>query len=187
VSLQAPGRLELVREFVNSIDLEDGPEQLDTPSALGAWLDARGLLEGGRAPAKADVTRAVELREALRAQLLSHHGDAEAPDPDATVVIERAARRAGLEVRFLDDGVATAVPAKGGVDGALGRLLAIVAEAQAEGTWDRLKACPWDTCRWAFYDRSKNRSGRWCRMDVCGNRAKAAAFRARARERSPAS
>ena len=136
MSLQAPGRLELVREFVNSIDLEDGPEQLDTPGALGAWLDARGLLEGGRAPTKADVGRAVELREALRTQLLSHHGDA---------------------------------------------------EAQAEGTWDRLKACPWDTCRWAFYDRSKNRSGRWCRMDVCGNRAKAAAFRARARERSPAS
>jgi predicted RNA-binding Zn ribbon-like protein len=181
VSQQAPGRLELVREFVNSVDLEDGPEQLDTASALGAWLRDRDLLHGGRAPSRADVGRAIELREALRELLLSHHADGEEPDPVATGVIERAARRAGLEVRFVDGGIATMVPAKGGVDGALGRLLAIVAEAQADGTWERLKACPWDTCRWAFYDRSKNRSGRWCRMEVCGNRAKAAAFRARSR------
>ena len=70
-----------------------------------------------------------------------------------------------------------------GVDGALGRLLAIVAAAQADGTWERLKACPWDTCRWAFYDHSRNRSGVWCSMAVCGNRAKVQAFRAR-QERS---
>lgn len=183
-SHMAPGRLELIRAFVNSVDLEDGPEQLDSPKALGAWLRERGLLEGGRAPTKGDLARAVELREALRDQLLSHHADGEEPDPVATPALERSARRAGLEVRFVDGGTATMVPAKGGVDGALGRLLAIVAEAQRDGTWERLKACPWDTCRWAFYDRSKNRSGRWCRMDVCGNRAKAAAFRARARERS---
>jgi predicted RNA-binding Zn ribbon-like protein len=101
-------------------------------------------------------------------------------------VLEDAARRAVLEVRFDEHGVATAAPAARGVDGALGRLLAIVAAAQADETWVRLKACPWQTCRWAFYDHSKNRSGRWCRMEVCGNRAKAAAFRARARERSSA-
>ena len=37
-------------------------------------------------------------------------------------------------------------------------------------------------CRWAFYDGSKNRSGRWCDMASCGNRMKARAFRERARE-----
>ena len=44
--------------------------------------------------------------------------------------------------------------------------------AIAEGTWARLKACERDSCRWAFYDRSKNRSGHWCSMDVCGAREK---------------
>jgi predicted RNA-binding Zn ribbon-like protein len=90
-------------------------------------------------------------------------------------------------MRFDDSGVATLEPAAAGVDGALGRLLAIVAAAQADGSWERLKACPWDTCRWAFYDHSKNRSGRWCSMEVCGNRAKVAAYRKRAAAQPKAS
>jgi putative transposase len=50
-----------------------------------------------------------------------------------------------------------------------------------EGTWERLKACPRHDCFWAFYDHSKNRSGRWCRMEDCGNIEKARAFRERRR------
>jgi predicted RNA-binding Zn ribbon-like protein len=50
----------------------------------------------------------------------------------------------------------------------------------ANGTWERLKACALhDTCEWAFYDWSKNRSGTWCDMKVCGNRSKARAYRER--------
>jgi predicted RNA-binding Zn ribbon-like protein len=66
-----------------------------------------------------------------------------------------------------------------GIDGALGRLLAIVFRAMNDGTWERLKACPADDCEWAFYDWSKNGSGTWCDMAVCGNRAKARAYRER--------
>ena len=60
-----------------------------------------------------------------------------------------------------------------------GELLAIVAQAQADGTWRRMKACP--ACGWAFYDRSRNRSRTWCTMAICGNRAKARSYRARHR------
>jgi predicted RNA-binding Zn ribbon-like protein len=74
--------------------------------------------------------------------------------------------------------------AAGGVDGALAGLLAIVAESVAGGSWERLKACPREDCEWAFFDRSKNRSGRWCRMEECGNLAKARAFRERRRHGS---
>jgi predicted RNA-binding Zn ribbon-like protein len=52
----------------------------------------------------------------------------------------------------------------------------------ADGTWDRLKACAADDCHWAFYDHTRNRSGRWCSMAVCGNRAKVERFRERARD-----
>ena len=68
-----------------------------------------------------------------------------------------------------------------GVDGALGRLLVIVYRAMETGTWPRLKACRSDTCQWAFYDHSKNRSGHWCSMAVCGSQHKARTYRERQR------
>jgi predicted RNA-binding Zn ribbon-like protein len=45
-------------------------------------------------------------------------------------------------------------------------------EKSLHGTWGRLKACEREVCRWAFYDRSMNRSGHWCSMSVCGQREK---------------
>jgi predicted RNA-binding Zn ribbon-like protein len=175
----APGDLEAIRAFVNTFDVEDGADALATPESLGAWLAGRGLLGGDEpAPTRADVRRAIALREALREVLLGHHGGYET-DPEALRTLEQAARRARLELRFGPDGTARPEPARGGVDGALGRMLAIVAAAQADGTWERLKSCPADDCRWAFYDRSRNRSAVWCNMAVCGNRAKVRSYRRR--------
>jgi predicted RNA-binding Zn ribbon-like protein len=62
------------------------------------------------------------------------------------------------------------------VDGAIGVLLAIVAEAMLDGSWSRMKACPGRHCGWVFYDRSKNGTGRWCSMAVCGGREKARSY-----------
>jgi len=39
--------------------------------------------------------------------------------------------------------------------------------------------CAHGDCRWVFYDGSRNGRGRWCTMDVCGNRAKTRAYRQR--------
>ncbi|HEX8087132.1 MAG TPA: CGNR zinc finger domain-containing protein [Solirubrobacteraceae bacterium] len=178
VSNDAPGRLNTIRDFVNTFEIDEDEDAIATPGALAAWLGERGLLEPGERATKGDVARAIELREALREVLLGHHGDYET-DPAALETLEQAARRARLEVRFAPDGTARPAPARGGVDGALGRLLAIVAEAQQEGTWQRLKSCPADDCRWAFYDRSRNRSAVWCDMAVCGNRAKVRSYRER--------
>ncbi|HKC76276.1 MAG TPA: CGNR zinc finger domain-containing protein [Chloroflexota bacterium] len=50
----------------------------------------------------------------------------------------------------------------------------------------RLKICRNETCRWAFYDYSKNRSGAWCTMAVCGSRSKARTYRQRRRQSSGA-
>ena len=47
-------------------------------------------------------------------------------------------------------------------------------------TWERLKACSRDTCRWAFYDGSRNHSARWCSMSGCGNIVKMRRAHARA-------
>jgi len=67
----------------------------------------------------------------------------------------------------------------------MGRLLATMYDAMATGTWVRLKACTNDECQWAFYDHSRNRSGAWCTMAVCGNRMKGRAFRRRHAEGDP--
>ena len=64
-------------------------------------------------------------------------------------------------------------------DAAATALLAPVAEAMSDGTWARVKACRAGDCHWAFYDFSRNRSGTWCDMAVCGNREKVRAYRAR--------
>ena len=85
-------------------------------------------------------------------------------------------------MRFHAGGASTLEPEARGVDAALGRIVAIVAQSMAEGTWTRLKACLADDCQWAFYDHTRNHSGRWCNMAVCGNRTKVRAFRARQSE-----
>jgi predicted RNA-binding Zn ribbon-like protein len=151
--------------FVNTVDFEGGDDRLDV------WLRDRGL-----AASSAEVGRAAAVREALRALLLDHNGVA-ADVAGAAATLHRASRRAGLELHIGESGPELR-PAAGGVDGELGRLLAIAAAAAADGTWTRLKACRSTTCRWAFYDAARNRSRAWCSMAVCGNRAKARRYRA---------
>jgi predicted RNA-binding Zn ribbon-like protein len=173
----APDELDHIRQFVNTFDLESLEDKLAEPDAAAAWLTERGLLPGGEPLTPADVRQAQSMREALRKLLLAHNG---APlDTTAVDAVNNAAKSAELVVRFDEDGHAALVPVRPGIDGALGRLIAIVYRSMAEGTWERLKACPEDRCEWAFYDWSKNRSGTWCDMAVCGNRAKARTYRER--------
>jgi predicted RNA-binding Zn ribbon-like protein len=165
----APGPLRLVQRFVNSVDLEDGPDDLAGPAGLREWLDAADLLAPGARVTAADHRRAIELREAIRALAEAHDGDG--TDPAAAATVDEAARRAGLHPVLAGSG-SRLEPAAGGVDAALGRIVAAIHAAVADGTWPRLKACERDSCRWAFYDHSKNRSGHWCSMAGCGSREK---------------
>jgi predicted RNA-binding Zn ribbon-like protein len=179
MSNPAPGALETVRAFVNTLDVDDAIEELARPADLAGWLAAHDLLGGaGSVRATADdLRRAIELREALRAHLLAHHG--QPLDPAAPAALDAAARRARLTLRFTGGDETALEPAAAGVDGALGRLLAIVKAAIDDGSWQRLKVCPADDCLWAFYDASRNRSAVWCDMRVCGNRAKVRGYRER--------
>ena len=72
----------------------------------------------------------------------------------------RSSARAADRARFtLDlDSPELAAPAPG-VDGLLGRVLAIAYGAMVDGTWSRLKACRNHGCRWAFYDYSREPLG----------------------------
>jgi predicted RNA-binding Zn ribbon-like protein len=175
----APQPLYLVQRFVNSVDLESGEDELSSPEALREWLAERGLMDAGDAVSAADLKRAIDVREGLRSVLLQNNG---LPlDEERVERLDRAAGRAAVRVRFTPGREPQLVTDAKGVDGAIARLMAIVAAAVEHGRWERLKACPRQECEWAFFDKSKNRSGRWCSMDSCGNIEKAKAFRARRR------
>ena len=177
-SKEAPGDLDVVRAFVNTLDIEAGVDLAATPEDLAAWLSDHGLLKTGVEARPGDVRRAALFREALRELLLSNNDGRPVPR-DAARALDDVAARARLRLR-LDVGGTARLEAEGStVDAALGRLLVIVYRAMEHDTWPRLKACRNDTCRWAFYDHSKNRSGHWCSMEVCGNQHKARLYRER--------
>ena len=178
----APGRLGYVQAFLNTFwDLGgDGDEVWSSPAAYGAWLADRGL--GDRAT-RADLDRALAVREALRAQCLANHDGEEAPEAIATLdriageVATAAALTPSLAGGMLD-------AARQGPDAACALALGIVLVARVDGTFGRLKACPHEHCGWVFYDVSRNRSSQWCSMRICGNRTKAEAFRRRQTRRA---
>jgi predicted RNA-binding Zn ribbon-like protein len=170
----APEPLRLVQELVNSVDLENDIEWLGTPDEVQAWLAERGLDDGDR-PTRAAVKRALDFRETLRELLIANNEHRTAPE--AAETLRQTADRARLTLQLDEYGHLALAPRAGGVDGALGRILSVVYEAMAEGTWHRLKACR--ECAWAYYDYSKNRSATWCSMTLCGNRTKTRAYRRR--------
>src|SRR4029079_2103245 len=152
----APGELEQIRAFINTWDADEDAEHLPGPAELRDWLVEQRLLAPSDPVTPAAHSHALEVREARRAVLLANSGlDL---DPGAGPVLDDAAVRARLGVRFAGDGQVHTAPESCGVSGAMGLLLAIVASAQDEGTGPRLKACLADDCQWAFYDLSRNRS-----------------------------
>src|SRR5215203_2365950 len=130
-----------------------------------------------RLPRMRKPSSALALREGIRSLLLANNG--EGIEQADLRELNRVAESVCLRVRFDEDGGPTLGPESSGVYAALGRILAAVVRATEEGIWGRLKVCTNDACQWAFYDRSRNRSGKWCTMEVCGNRMKARAFRQR--------
>jgi predicted RNA-binding Zn ribbon-like protein len=171
----APGDIGLVQAFVNTADLQDGPEDLSDPNTLKAWLVAKGLMDGSHPVDASDLKHAIALREAIRGAIGPNSGFPVYPVDIAT--LNGAAGASGLRMRFGADGKPRMEPEATGVVGAMGRIVATLYSAMEDENWRRLKLCSSQACRWAFYDRSKNHSSRWCTMASCGNREKARRFR----------
>jgi predicted RNA-binding Zn ribbon-like protein len=175
----APDDLELVRGFLSLHDHErDNPEGMP-PSleSLRWWLGARELLEPEDRVRDQDLAWALRVRDALTAKVRESSG--EPRDEEATALLNRAADETGLRVCFgCTDGDPIHVEATG-VRGAIGRILGAAFLAELDGRWERFRVCRDPGCTAVFFDRSRNRSGKWCSMASCGNRAKVRAFRAR--------
>ena len=172
----APGALDLIRVFENTLNLPDGPDELDSIEHGAAWCLSHGL------PPVADdgeLDRLRGFREALREVLFANNGAGEIrmawerlrPFVNAAQMRLTVDSNRGLDL----------LPAAPEADGAIAALLAVVYEALLDNTWPRMRACRKLSCRYAYYDRTKNASRAWCSMATCGNQEKAA--RRRLRER----
>ncbi len=168
-----------VQAFVNTLDVDQGTDMLREPDGASAWLAQAGLVAPGTKIGGEDLQLARDVRDAIRALLASNGGD-DRLGRDQLRTLRKLAHGHPPAVDVESDG-SVSLAAGGGkdvADGLLGLLLTI-RDAQADGTWSRLKLCANPECDWAFYDRSRNRQGAWCTMASCGNRLKNRRFRAR--------
>ncbi|MBA3430631.1 MAG: CGNR zinc finger domain-containing protein [Actinobacteria bacterium] len=161
---------------MNTNDIEAAADIFATPESLAEWLRDHGLI-GDEAVSAADHERALVVREGLR-ELAAVNNEGEG-DPGAIAGLNRVARNLPLLAGFGGPKRWELSPGAPGVPGALGSILAQVLASMDDGTWSRVKTCRRDSCRWVFYDHSRNRSGTWCSMAVCGNRTKAETYRRR--------
>lgn len=180
-SKPAPGELVIVQGFVNTLDIETGVDEIGTKESLKAWLVHHGLLPFNTTVSSQDFQAALSLREALRSLLLANNG--KAIRCSSQKQLNHLFLQYPLAVSLGLDNAPSLSPVGHGLAGALGQILAQVVKAVGARTWPRLKACIEPTCNWVFYDSSKNYSGHWCSMSVCGSRDKARAYRRRRSDR----
>jgi predicted RNA-binding Zn ribbon-like protein len=160
--------LERLIGFVNTNEPQIAQDLLCDPDQTRSWLVAHGL-EAGKL-SHDDWAATVAFREGVRAAAAANNGyDL---DHDAVAALRQAIDRLGFTIRAgaaagLE--VAATTPAGRALAPLAGALMA----AQADGTWTRVKACARDTCRWLFYDTTRNHSRTWCTSTTCGSREKA--------------
>ena len=188
---------ELFVRFVNTLEVSRGQpvEHLTGIDALLAWLNDEGLISGrGRASEAAKlhrdpkegqrrVQRFQRLRDVLRASArdLRERGDVSAGHRgERNHILRHGLHYHQLhqdrgETRFTVSQVGDRLDqARATIAGSFAHFLA------ADGP-DRLRICANDGCRYLFIDRSPAGRRRWCDMRTCGNQAKVARHRARAR------
>ncbi|NHC13592.1 CGNR zinc finger domain-containing protein [Motilibacter deserti] len=180
----APEHATLVRAFVNTLDVDEGTDALADAAGLSRWLASNDLLGADDEVADDDLAVARDVRAGLRAALVGHgeaaHGLLDPAEATrAVAVLDGLAARLPLHVSFAG-GTPDLVAGGEGARAALAQVLVAAARSGADGSWDRLKICPDDTCAWAFFDESRNRSRAWCGSG-CANKNKVRAYRSRKR------
>jgi predicted RNA-binding Zn ribbon-like protein len=177
----APPPLLLVQSFVNTWEAETATDLLAGPDTAAHWLRVAGLIGGDAAVRPAELRRAREVRESLRA-LLAHNAGGPRPTAEDLAPLHALARRGRPRLSVDPGGRMLLGPQpRDSLSAGLLGLLLVVRDAQQQGSWPRLKACRNPDCRWAFFDRSHARRGAWCDMATCGNMIKNRNLRARHR------
>ena len=163
-----PREIELIQDLVNTVEWQEDDESWSTSAHLASWMKDRSMET--RHVSTADLVRARRIREGVRELLLAHAGHQ--PRRHAIDDLNDALSGIPVTLVFDVDGGArvAAIPT---VDRhPLAPIVEAIEVARQHPGWTRLKACSRDTCRWAYWDASRNGSKRWCSMEGCGNYVK---------------
>ena len=158
-------------------------ERIPTPAHFGRWLVAADLLDPADAkPSARHYGEAIALREAIyRAVTATTAGNAPRKSDIERINACAASSRRGaaqLDPKTLRAQWHAAEP----VRGALARIADdAIATLGSPETRKRLSLCEGQGCAIPVLSASRGAQRRWCSMQTCGNTAKVAAHRKRAR------
>jgi predicted RNA-binding Zn ribbon-like protein len=178
---------ELFLDFANTLEFSNGApdDHVADGASLRGWLRDRALC-GVRSPASAMAGQLAAFRDlrGLVREVVARR--AEGRPPTASQVRRlNAVLREGIhyhELRHDRQGGRFTVGQVGGeLEQARAAIAGSLAHFLADHDADRLRVCANDRCRWVFVDRSPAGRRRWCDMRTCGNQAKVARHRARAK------
>ncbi|SEQ43525.1 CGNR zinc finger domain-containing protein [Microlunatus flavus] len=153
-------------------------EHLHDGADVARWLVEAGVLDTAPTAGPDALTEALALREALFAVVEALLDQPGAPLPGAALDVVNAAADQPLPVATLrpDRSVARSGGWRAGLAAVARDGLALAEPGDAVLKW-----CADPACTHPFLDRSRGHRRRWCEMAGCGDRAKAAAYRARRR------
>ena len=136
------------------------------------WL--RAEVSANEPLARQMLARALDLREAIYCIGVEVAAGRSAPEPEIAKLAQEHAACVAC-ARLAPDGgryLWSWTPRESAIEAMLGpiALSALATLTQADLT--RVKRCQGEKCGWLFFDTTKNKSRRWCEMEICGNRAK---------------
>ncbi|MGH1550322.1 CGNR zinc finger domain-containing protein [Leifsonia poae] len=151
-------------------------ERVPTPDSLARWFADAGLVDAPPAIDQPGYRRAIALRETIWSLLT-----ADAALPLAGTAVAELNRYASAPLPAAALGVDRTVATAGDLAACLAAVGRAAVDAFRPENAAHLKWCEGTDCTRPFLDASRAGNRRWCGMAGCGDRAKAAAYRARRR------
>jgi len=147
-----------------------GNERLETPEDLAQWFVSAGLTDHPPTISRRELAAARELRSELRPALLESDG------PRVAAVAEAWLGRAPGHLCVEETTLTPRFTPEAQTSCCL--LVAAVLDALdiVRDTPGRVRECADEACPVVYLDTSRNRSRRWCSMELCGARAKASTY-----------
>ncbi|MBT2230055.1 ABATE domain-containing protein [Nonomuraea sp. NEAU-A123] len=156
----------------------DRTDLLRDPAELARWTVEAGILDVPPAVGDAELAAGKTVREAIYRLATGVVPGGALPSEEDRRLVNRIAAGPPASVRLNGAG---RVERDGDLDAALSTVAREAVQLLGGPRAVQIKECGGEVCTRLYVDASRGSSRRWCDMHECGNRAKAAGFRARRR------